>query len=552
MSQSPRAMAKTPDGPILGAAFNRFKIKQRVLPHVLQTYADLYGDRAFASLPGAELTFADAPRLAARAASIFESLGIQAGERVALLVGNCIEFIAVVWGQGWRGEVSVPINPALKGTHLLHILQHTRAKVLVIDALKLPDLEEVAPELTHLREVVIVGDIDAPTWPGLHFHRWADLWSAARLAPPAQVDFSAPIAVVFTSGTTGPAKGVVISHHQYYCYAALNVDNHEWDADSHIYTPLPLCHTAAHLAVFVPGFMAGARVTIAERFSASRFWPEVAACGATHASLMGATANILMRQPVAAAERQHRLRTLSVQPPPADLQAFEQRFGVRVLWQAYGQTEGYYNQRTIWQTDKPRSCVGKPSPLFDLEILDDDDVPLPHDGRTIGEIAVRPRQPYVMLTEYFDNPAATIAAFRNQWFHTGDLGSIDADGFLYLTGRKKDSIRRRGENVSASEVEQVALTHPAIVQAAVFAVPAELGEDDIKLDVVLAQDTKATAADIAQFLTSRIAVFMRPRYIQIRESLPMTPTQRVEKYRLQQEGIAGAHYDGGPGGPSRE
>jgi crotonobetaine/carnitine-CoA ligase len=297
--------------------------------------------------------------------------------------------------------------------------------------------------------------------------------------------------------------------------------------------------------------MAGARVTIAERFSASRFWSDVAACGATHASLMGATVNILMRQPVSTAERQHRLQTLSVQPPPADLPAFEQRFGVRVLWQAYGQTEGYYNQRTIWQAEKPRNCCGKPSPLFELEIVDDDDVVLSHDGRTVGEIVVRPREPYVMLTEYFDNPAATVAAFRNQWFHTGDLGSIDADGFLYLTGRKRDSFRRRGENVSAVEVEQEALMHPAIAQAAAFAVPAELGEDDIKLDVVLAQGATTTASEIAQFLTARIAVYMRPRYIQIRESLPMTPTQRVEKYRLQQEGTSGAHYDAGPGGPSR-
>src|SRR5690606_11773890 len=154
------------------------------------------------------------------------------------------------------------------------------------------------------------------------------------------------------------------------------------------------CHTSAHLNVFMAGFMAGARVTIAERFSASRFWSDVVACEATHAALMGAMAPILMRQPPHPLERRHRLRTLAVAPPPADLPAFEQRFGVRVLWQAYGQTEGYYNQRVLEQADKPRTCVGRPLPLFELQILDENDSVLEHDGATIGEIAVRPRQPY--------------------------------------------------------------------------------------------------------------------------------------------------------------
>jgi len=213
----------------------------------------------------------------------------------------------------------------------------------------------------------------------------------------------------------------------------------------------------------------------------------------------------------------------------------------------YGQTEGYYNLRMLEHADKARNCIGRPYPIFDMAILDDNDSVLPHDGVAIGEIAVRPRLPYAMMTEYFDNPEATVSAFRNQWFHTGDLGSIDSENYVFLRGRKNDSIRRRGENVSAAEIEQEALAHAAVVQAAAFAVPSELGEDDIKLDVVLSDDNTVSVEEIANFLSGRLAAFMCPRYIQIRDTLPLTPSQRVQKFVLQQEGIANTDYDAGDG-----
>ena len=164
---------------------------------------------------------------------------------------------------------------------------------------------------------------------------------------------------------------------------------------------------------------------------------------------------------------------------------------------------------------------------------------------------MRPRAPFAMATHYFNDPGATVAAFRNQWFHTGDLGAIDADGFVYLRGRKKDAIRRRGENVSAAEVEAAALAHPEVAQAAAFALPSDLGEDDIKLDVVLTPSATLSAAELARFMSASLARYMRPRYIQIRDALPMTASHRVEKYRLREEGAANAHYDSGDGAPRR-
>lgn len=534
-------------GPILGETFNRLPLKQRTLPRVLEFYAARHGERHFATLTGATLTFADAPLIAARAAGMFAALGVQKHECVALLLTNRVEFIASVWGQAWRGGVSAPLNPALKGPALLHALNACGATALVVEADKLEDVAAIAASAPRLSHIIVADDAA----PKPAHYAWETLYQAATPLPAGDVAFSDPLAIMFTSGTTGAAKGVVVSHHHYYCYAAPNVDNHAWGPHDHLYTPLPLCHASAHMSLFMPAFMAGARVTIAPRFSASRFWADVAACGATHVSLMGAMGNILARQPPSPTDRAHHVRTLAVSPPPQDLAAFESRFGVKVLWQAYGQTEGYYNQRMLDQPDKARDCVGRTLPLFEMAVLDEDDVALPHDGASTGEIAVRPRQPFAMATHYFNDPAASVAAFRNQWFHTGDLGAIDADGYVYLRGRKKDAIRRRGENVSAAEVESAALAHPEVAQAAAFAIASELGEDDIKLDVVLTPGSNLSADALARFMGANLAHYMRPRYIQMRDALPMTASHRVEKYRLRAEGATNAHYDSGDGAPRR-
>ncbi len=532
----------------LGDAFNRLPTDKRTIPAMLEYAAERYGDRLFATFPNGEMTFSDGAVLAARFAGAMAGLGLGPGDTAAIFFGNRIEFIETVWGQAWYGGIAVPINPDLVGNRLQYVLDHCTAKVLVVDAARVETVSKIAADLPHLQHVIVVGDGEYPTWAGVSFWKWPEFIGSASPVPAGTPAISDPLLVMYTSGTTGLSKGVVYSHHFYYCFGATQADGQEMTDQDHLYTPLPLCHAAAHFSCLMAGFSVGARVTVRERFSASNFWEDVGACGATRAMIIGAMGAILTKRPPSPVETQHNLRTIGCVPPPCDPADFERRFKAKLLWQAWGMTEGNFASRTLYQAPKPLDCIGRASALFDIEVLDENDAAVPHDGVSVGELCARPRLPFVMMSGYLNNPEATVAATRNLWFHTGDLGSMDAEGYLYFRGRKKDSLRRRGENVSAVEVEQEVMSNPAVELAAIFAIPSELGEDDIKLDVVLVSGAELTPETLLDYLRERLAPFMMPRYVQIRDSLPMTASARVEKYRLQKEGLVpGAYFDAGDG-----
>jgi crotonobetaine/carnitine-CoA ligase len=467
--------------------------------------------------------------------------------------------VLALWAQGWLGAIGVPVNPALQGNTLRHVLNDSGATVLVTEAAKLPRLAELGDSAGALRQVVLVDPVadgqdadeqSAAAMPGRTMHDWGDLADAAPV-PPAAIRFADPYMIMYTSGTTGPSKGVVISHHYYYCYGAPLVDRLGWTVDSHLYTPLPLYHAGAQNAVVLPALLAGARVTVRERFSASSFWTDICDVGATHTHVIGAIARILERQPVQDAETRHRLETFWCGPPPADVERFAERFRVAVLWQGFGMTESFSNQMVparLHAPGKAANCIGRPTELYEAEVVDELDVPVPADGASVGELVVRAKLPFAMMSGYWGRPDVTAEKFRNLWFHTGDLVTRDAEGYFFLWGRTSDAIRSRGENVSAFEIEQECLQHADVEQAAAFGVPGDLGDEDVKVDVVLSPGTTTSAADLATYLRERLAPFMMPRYIQVRAELPTTATQKIEKYRLRAEGVGGAQYDGGSSG----
>jgi crotonobetaine/carnitine-CoA ligase len=306
-------------------------------------------------------------------------------------------------------------------------------------------------------------------------------------------------------------------------------------------TTLPLFHINA-LNTYAQAALTGSRVVFEPRFSASGFWPAMQAAGATVVYLLGAMVPILLAQPASAAERSHAVRIgLGPGVPAASAEAFRERSGV-VLLEGYGSTETNFVIATA--PDSPRRGVmGWLQPGFDARVVDKHDAPLP-DG-TAGELVLRADAPFAFASGYFNRPEDTVRAWRNLWFHTGDRVVRDADGAFRFVDRIKDAIRRRGENISSWEVEQVLLGHPGVAGAAVFPVRSELAEDEVMAALVAQPGCTIDPAELVQYCQSRLPRFAIPRYVDIVDELPRTENGKVQKFRLRERGVGPATWDRG-------
>jgi carnitine-CoA ligase len=452
------------------------------------------------------------------------------GHNVAVFARNERDYLPALLGAMKAGGAAVPLNPELRGPLLQSQLERSRARVTVCAAALLPRLQELSDLGSVERIVVTNGDSTTPSVvngvPVVGFHAWAGEHTSESLdEQPTNLDTAL---ILFTSGTTGISKGVMISHEYLYLYSAAVADSLGRREDDVLMTPLPLCHVAALCFIALNALHAGCVAHLKSRFSASQFWSQAADDGATYALVMGPMAPMIMKQTTEVPA--HRVETMLCIPPPPGYADFERRFGVRILWQGYGMTEIYPlpMRPAADMLDAPPDTIGYPATWMDYGVVDaDDNMVAPG---VIGELVFRPRIPNAMASGYFDDPAASLQATRNFMFHTGDLGYYDEDGCLHFSGRRKDRIRRRGENVSAGELEGVALLHPAVVDAAAYGVSGDLGDEEIKLDVVLSEPVPLPA--LHGWLSEQLPRFMVPRYLEVRDELPKTPSARTEKYRL--------------------
>ncbi|MCW5970083.1 MAG: AMP-binding protein [Blastocatellales bacterium] len=515
-------------------------VRERTLPRVLEYQAAALGDRVFLDYKGTEtVSFAQLNDRANRYANGFREYGIVKGVKVAVMLPNCPEYLYVWFGLAKLGAVMAPVNTAQKGRLLQYIIEESDAEAVVVESVWLPRLAEIADGLKKVKSIFVRGEWDARV-RGVTLKALDDLELYSAESPNAEIRHSDPMTILFTSGTTGPSKGAVISHHYYY-HAARTIGAGMGDGpDDVLYTCLPLFHVNAQVCTVLSAMMFDARVALYEHFSASTFWDEVRRSNATVFLALGAMGNILAKARPNESDRDHNVRLAMVVPPPEDLEAFEQRFGLRVVYETFGMTEGIVTPPQIAEPRRP-GCCGRPTPAMEVRIVDQYDNVV--NVRQVGEITIRPREPYTMMSGYYRMPEATLEAFRNLWFHTGDLGWVDEDGYLYFYGRKKESIRRRGENISAFEVERVVNEHPSVLESAAVPEPSELGEDDVRIVVVLKEGERLKPEELIEFCESRMAYYMVPRYVDFRSELPKTPTQRVEKYKLQAEGRTAETWD---------
>jgi len=518
--------------PAWARAIASFPPSERILSTMLTRQAERYGDRLLLVAGETRWSFAQAATTAAASAQTLVDAGIKPGDRVALMCSNRPEFLQVYLGCAWLGAIAVPINTALRGFQLSHIFRNSRPALLVIEAQFASAVANVElPPRTWIIGAAadaIGARLSAVSLPPL-----------GATAPAGAVRPGDTVAILYTSGTTGPAKGVCCPQAQLFwwgIYSARALGIREGDV---LFTTLPLFHTNA-LNAFYQALLNGCTYVLEPKFSASGFWAAARQHNATVGYLLGAMASMLLAQPKSADESMHRLRVaLGGGVPPQIHGPFRERFGVPLV-DGYGSTETNFVFAGTIPSDRA-GTMGYLADGIEARIVDENDSELP-DGEA-GELVLRAREPFAFASGYFGMPEKTVEAWRNLWFHSGDRVVRDSDGHYRFIDRMKDSIRRRGENVSSWEVEQAIQAHPAVAACAVYPLPSELGEDEVAAAILLEPGHLLQPVDIVRHCEGRIAYFAIPRYVRILGQMPLTENGKIKKGVLRDAGVTTDTWD---------
>lgn len=514
----------------------------RPLGALLRHQAGNYPDREFLVAGGQAWTYRAFDQWVDQIAGSLHALGLRKGDKLAIMLPNCAAFMGLWFACARLGLVEVPVNINYRGPLLRHILEHSDARIAVVDAGYVERIAHDAVGFGKLEHLICWSrDAAAPTphapIPALDFDAFLAM---SQPFPDVAVSHTDTMAILYSSGTTGPSKGILLCHNYFWFGGAKTIKSRGITDDERIYTCLPLFHANAQLLSAMPALVAGVTLVLDDQFSASTFWDRLRASGATRFNYIGGMIPILMKQPPSPGDRTHCVKMAAGAAAPRDmLKPFEERFGVRLI-EGYGQTENC--NALINPLDAPRAgSVGLPIVGYDCALVDDQDEPV--GPGVVGELVFRPRYPHIMMDGYYKNPEATLAQSRNLWFHTGDLMTRDPDGYYYFVDRKKDAIRRRGENISAYEVELVVNSHPAVLESAAIAVPSDVGENEVMISLILKPDEQLAPLDLIKYCEELMPYFSVPRYVDFRTEFPKTPTHRIEKYRLREQGIPPTAWD---------
>jgi crotonobetaine/carnitine-CoA ligase len=522
---------------------------ERTVVELLQARLESDPDGPYLDVTGTSATAAEVADVSGRLAGALIALGVGRADRVATLIENSPEAMFSWWGIVLAGAVAVPVNTAYKGEYLRHQLQDSGSRVLIVEASLVERAAPVAPQVEGLDHVVAVGGAPAPL-AGATVHGWDDLLAGASVPPPPAVRPSSLATFVYTGGTTGPSKGCMLSHRYHEVLARQIGICWRRTAEDVVWTPLPMFHFNAIVTAILGPLIYGGRAAIERRFSVSRFWPEMNRTGATVTSTLGTMAYLLAHDVdrpempgSGTPEANTSLRLIGAAPLPVEVDSIlRSRFGVDTFSGAYGVTEA---SLVSWQPpgveNKPNAAGVINDEHFDVRIFDDDDHELPRG--TEGEIVIRPLRPHTMFEGYWGRPEATVEASRNWWYHTGDVGRIDEEGYLFFVDRKADYLRRRGENISSFEVERVLMSHGALADVAVHAVPSPLTEDDLKVTATVKEGAAVSEEELFGWCVDQLPYFALPRYIEFRAELPRSPVGRVLKRDLRAEGVTESTWD---------
>ena len=524
-----------------------------VLPKVLKEQADEIPDKAFLQFSYDDpLTFAEVNKAANQIANSLRELGVEKGDKVSVYMPNSLEICLAWFGILKNGSVMVPVNTAYVMDFLQYIIESSDSKLIIIAEEYMERLANIQTRIPLVDNVVVWprngGDeIETAGYVTKKCMSWSNFDNqGSDSEPEVEVTHLDHARLMYTSGTTGKSKGVVRPCAADYSSAQNYASIMDINPDDTVFTCLPLFHSNAMVMGVYPAMIRGAKVVVEEKYSASKFWKWMKDFEVTKFNLVGVMSYFMWNAPVVPEEKEHKVKLVLGSPAPHDIiEPFMERFNI-LFMEGYGLTE--VGQCTFMRPGDPfrvGSC-GKESPGYEIKIVNPEtDEELPRN--TPGELVLRPRIPNICLHYYYKMPEKTVSDFRNLWFHTGDLCRMDEDGYIFFMDRVKDYIRRRGENISSFEVENLISTHPNIEESAAIAVKLDEqgrhSEDELMIVIVLKEGKDLNPNELIEFLKPIMPKFMIPRFVRFRDSLPKTPTNRVQKVKLREEGITKDTWD---------
>jgi crotonobetaine/carnitine-CoA ligase len=535
--------------------------RERVMHKLLERQVAKYGERTYMYFEDNEYSFEQFNDEANRVACGMQKLGIGKGDKVTFVMDNCPEAIFLMFGLSKLGAVAVPINNSHRGEIMTYMVDHSDAGILVMHSNYIEQVAPVLQKTTKIKSVVILpGDDgeqksgccdesavaaeDRITEIGKQVVEWSGIINNDGVFQQAEVVWSDPILLMYTSGTTGVSKGVLLPQNLLYAMAERFRDGvleNNITEDDCIYVNSPLFHAHAWHSGINLSLLTGARMLLAKKFSARQYWDDIKRFGCTYTTAGGARLPILLLAEPKPDDSDNPMKVILGGPASEKLcNAFEPRFGAKII-EFYGSTElGMVMINSV--SHRMLGSCGRTHPDFAVKVVDENGVEV--GANEPGEILVRPLKPYIMMLEYYKMPDKTAEAWKDLWFHTGDNALIDEEGFFHFVDRKKDSIRRRGENVSSFEVERVINSHPDVLESAAYGVKSELAEDDeVMVSITLKEGRSLLPEALIEHCEGEMAYFMVPRYVRFVENLPKNAVLRVEKYKLRDEGVTEDTWD---------
>ncbi|GIH22183.1 ATP-dependent acyl-CoA ligase [Acrocarpospora phusangensis] len=537
------------------------------LPGVLRHQAERRPDAVWLDVPeeARTWTFAQALAAAETVGRGMAACGALPGDRVLIVAGNSSGFVRTWLGCAMAGLVEVPINTAYEGDFLAHQVRTVHARYAVIDDVYAGRFVQIAAASTDIEKfwVIDTGSRDAALetlrsagweatpWEDLEAGASGDGHDAPRIAAQDDHPPALPVvrprdlgSVLFTSGTTGLSKGVAMPHAQMYFFADLCASLTRLTPADAWMVVTPLFYGNAQLMAAYPTLVAGARFVLRSGFSARDWLTQIRESRVTVTTFAGAMINVIWQQPARPDDADNPLRCAVAAPSaPTIQQPMKARYGIEAFVEAYGLTEITTPILTPYGEERPPGACGlQADEWFDLALVDPETDEEVRAGGT-GELVVRPKVPFICSTGYYNMPDLTVEAWRNLWFHTGDALRRDEDGWFYFVDRLKDKLGRAGENISSYLVEIAILSHPAVVECCVIAVPGETGEDEVMAYLIVQDDV--TPEEVWEWCDTRVPDFAVPRYLRFVADLPKTPSQRVQRNTLRAAGVTPDTHDRG-------